>query len=147
MRAPPELVGLYLSRHCDDPAMAGIEPEGASAILELLYGLARGVKAAADMVNWTPEAVAEVDRALEWMADNAGDGDTIDFPLSAAGRAELWQRWSWAIIAVAAEEHQDTGFELPLPAAASNGAKVMAVLLFLLSGIGREYPQGWFGKH
>ena len=146
MRHVHTLVGSFLDKAWPTRGQPQIRVVDAAEIGGFLFENAGPFKATAEKAGmvWRYEAIAEVDALLEAVA-NTGIAE-FRITLSHQGTVEFWRRWNYAIIAFEMERRAETGLAIPLPSDAPDNVQGMAVMLYALGGIGRDYPHSLFPR-
>lgn len=143
-----KLWGEYLQRHfrLGPGEKPDIQHLGPQAVAELLYPYMQSFVATASEMKAKPSLVSErqVDAVLKKIAIS-GELDAIG-ELPDAGIAELADRLEWAVSALMLEDPATSSFSLPVPRAAPDSIVMLAVLLSVLGGFGKERPRGWRQK-
>lgn len=142
-----KLVSQFLSNACPDLAGRPFRHIRADEVEAMLFAQLPMFRAEAERLGmaWSSEGVVDVDRMLANIAEVGMFEGGIT--LSPAGACEMYRRWHYSLIAAAFERQHMTDFVILAPDEAQLEAQAVVVMLTMLSGVGREYPEHLFPRH
>ena len=117
-------------------------------VVEIMFLHAPIFRAAAEQGGhvWNRNAVELADLALMRMAEG-GHAGPLTLKVKNECAEELWRRCSFSIVGAQLEaKYGIEPLDLAVPDGAPNDVKIMAIILYILGGPGRDYPATMFSR-
>lgn len=135
------LMTMFLAKAWPQGDEGSVELIGWSDVSTIMFDVSKMAKDAVDTygVVWRDGDDEELDRWLMEMSETGQFDGVASIPENVA--CELHRRAAFSVAAAMLEENAGEPLNLPLPAKAPDGLKGWALVLYILGGAGREYPE------